>query len=344
MMKLLALTDYKGRFGSKHFDHPYRSGMDKEKLQAAFRTYGVELFFMPMSSVWQKITRETKFFIYTSIEDDGYLYKSYLEDIVFGLAQKGYVPIPGIAHLRANNNKGMMEFLRQATGDERINTINTQFFGTIEELKNEMPAFSYPVVIKKAAGASGRGVYKASNPEELLKAAQLVSSSKSLLLDLKDWLRSKRHKGYQLDSRFRNKFITQNFIPDLKNDWKVYWFNGELYVFYRPIFAHRDFIASGGGYDNYVYGEEAYKPEGFFEFVTHVMSFFQVPHASMDIAFDGKQFHLLEIQFVYFGTAGIPYSKGYYKRVNDAWEFVHDKREIEEVYAKSVATFLKNED
>jgi hypothetical protein len=69
-----------------------------------------------------------------------------------------------------------------------------------------------------------------------------------------------------------------------------------------------------------------------------------VPHASMDIAFDGKQFHLLEIQFVYFGTAGIPYSKGYYKRVNDAWEFVHDKREIEEVYAKSVATFLKNED
>jgi hypothetical protein len=217
MVKLLALTDYKGRFGSKHFDHPYRSGMDKEKLQAAFRTYGVELFFMPMSSVWQKITRETKFFIYTSSEDDGYLYKSYIEDIVFGLAQKGYVPIPGIAHLRANNNKGMMEFLRQATGDERINTINTQFFGTIEELKNEMPAFSYPVVIKKAAGASGRGVYKASNPEELLKAAQLVSSSKSLLLDLKDWLRSKRHKGYQLDSRFRNKFIKQNFIPDFKN-------------------------------------------------------------------------------------------------------------------------------
>ena len=342
-MKLAALTDYKGRFGSKHFDQPYRSGMDKERLQAAFLTYGVELFFVPMSSAWEKMTEESRYFIYTSIEDDGYLYKSFIEDIVFGLMQKGFCPVPGFVHLRANNNKVVMEFLRKETGDERVNTIKTQFYGTFEELKNEMSGFSYPVVIKKAAGASGRGVYKANNPDELIKGAQLVSSSKSLLVDLKDWVRSKKHKGYELESRFRNKFITQSFIADLKNDWKVYWFNGEIYVFYRPIFAHRDFIASGGGYDNYFYGEEAHKPEGFFEFVTHVMSFFKVPHASMDIAFDGKQFHLLEIQFVFFGTAGIPYSKGYYKRVDGVWKFIQEKREIEEVYAKSVATFLKNE-
>lgn len=343
MMKLLALTDYKGRFGSKHFDHPYRSGMDKEKLQKAFLSFGVELLFIPMSSAWSIAANESMYFIYTSSEDDGYLYKSYIEDIVFGLTQRGHIAVPGIPHLKANNNKGVMEFLRQETRDIELNTISTQFFGSIEELKSAMSAFSYPVVIKKAAGASGRGVFKATSSAELLKAAKAVSASKSFFLDLKDWLRSKRHKGYQLDSRFRNKFIIQNFIPDLKNDWKVYWFNGELYIFYRPIFAHRDFIASGGGYDNYVYGEDAYKPDGFFQFVEHVMSFFHVPHASMDIAFDGQQFHLLEIQFVYFGTAGIPYSNGYYKKVKDLWKFVHDKREIEEVYAKSVAIFLKNE-
>lgn len=342
-MKLVALTDYKGRFGSKHFDHPYRSGMDKKKLQTAFLSFGVELLFMPMSSAWSFAANESMYFVYTSSEDDGYLYKSFIEDIVFGLVQRGHIAVPGIAQLKANNNKGVMEFLRQETRDEKLNTISTQFFGTIEELKSAMPRFSYPVVIKKAAGASGRGVFKANNPEALLKAAKAVAASKSFFLDFKDWLRSKRHKGYQLDSRFRNKFIIQNFIPDLINDWKVYWFNGELYIFYRPIFAHRDFIASGGGYDNYIYGEEAYKPDGFFQFVEHVMSFFKVPHASMDIAFDGQQFHLLEIQFVYFGTAGIPYSKGYYKKVEDLWEFVPDKREIEAVYAKSVATFLKNE-
>jgi hypothetical protein len=342
-MKLMALTDYKGRFGSKHFDQPYRSGMDREKLKELFLNKGVELVFIPFASAWSHNFERNLHFIYTSSEDDGYLYKSYIEDIVFGLSQRGMVPVPGYEHLRANNNKGFMEFLRAETGDDRLNSIQTKFFGTLEELHSQIHDFSYPVVVKKAAGASGRGVFKASNSKELLAAAMKVSGSRSFFVDIKDWLRSKRHKGYELDSRFRHKFIVQNFIPELKNDWKVYWFNGELYVFFRPIFPSRDFIASGGGYDNYAYDEEATKPQGFFEFVEHIMNFFHVPHASLDIAFDGFRFHLLEIQFVYFGTAGIPYSKGYYKKLLGKWVFVEMKRDIEEVYVSSVVSFLKNE-
>jgi hypothetical protein len=343
MMKLAALTDYKGRFGSKHFDSPYRSGMDKEKLKFYFSQYNVALSFIPMSLAWSQVLPEFNHFIYTSSEDEGYLYKSYIEDIVLGLEKQGCRAIPGFIHLRANNNKGMMEFLRRETKDEKLNTIRTQFFGTMEELIQQKNNIDYPIVIKKAAGASGRGVFKAKNQNELNHVANLVSGSKSFLTDIKDWVRSKKHTGYVRDSVHRNKFIVQNFIPNLVNDWKVYWFNGELYLFFRPIFKHRDFVASGGGYDNYMYGEEAPRPEGFFEYVEHVMSFFKVPNASLDVAFDGEKFYLLEIQFLYFGTAGIPYSKGYYKKSNGKWSFLKEKREIEHVYAKSIADFLKDE-
>lgn len=342
-MKLAALTDYKGRFGSKHFDHPYRSGMDKDKLKLYFSENDIELSFIPMSTAWIEVAKEFKYFVYTSSEDEGYRYKSFIEDIVMGLEHQGCIAIPRYPYLRANNNKVFMEFLRNETRDEKLNSIKTQFFGTVEDLVVCKNKFDFPVVVKKSAGASGRGVFKANNFQELIQASKSVSDSKSLFLDFKDWLRSKKHPNYQKDSRNRNKFIVQNLIPDLLNDWKVYWFNGEVYVFYRPILKHRDFIASGGGYDNYLYGEDAPKPDGFFLFVEHVMSHFQGPNASMDIAYDGQNFHLIEIQFLYFGTAGIPYSKGYYRRSNDQWLYIEERREIEQVYARSIATFLGNE-
>lgn len=341
MMKLVALTDYKDRFGSKHFDNPYRSGMDKIKLRSYFAEYGIDLSYIPMSNAWSDFPKNQNCFIYTSSEDNGYLYKSYIEDIVLGLIQKGKRAVPEYIHLKANNNKGFMEFLRMNTGDEELNSIQTKFFGTTEEMMK--CEFHFPVVVKKAAGASGRGVFKASSMAELIKVSNTVAKSHSFWLDLKDWMRKRKHSGYIQDSRNRNKFVVQNFIPNLNNDWKVYWFCGEIYIFYRPILKHRDFIASGGGYDNYSYGEDAFRPSGLFEFVERVMAFFEVPHASLDIAYDGASFHLLEIQFVYFGTAGIPYSKGYYKKCNGEWIFQPEVREIEHVYAKAIASFIKHE-
>ena len=343
MMKLVALTDYKGRFGSKHFDSPYRSGMKKDQLVTVFHSFGIELCFVPMNKAWDCFPKDATYFIYTGIEDQGYLYKSFIEDVVLGLTQMGKVALPDYMHLRANNNKVVMEFLRRNTCKPFMNTIQTRFYGALEELKRDIGDVTYPAVIKKAAGASGRGVFKAIDESDLISKSSKASSSVSWLWDLKDFIRGLRHRGYMRDSKNRNKFIIQNFIPNLKNDWKVYWFNGEMYVFYRPVFAHRDFIASGGGYDNYFYDEDAHKPDGFFEFAEEVMSCFKVPHASMDIAFDGERYHLIEIQFLFFGTAGIPYSKGFYRKENDKWIFMNERREIEYVYAKSMAVFLNNE-
>jgi len=343
--KIIALTDYKNKFGSKHFDKPYRSGMDKKLLADCFNELGFDLQFMQFTKVLNADTIEKDaFYIYTSSEDINYLYKSFIEDVVFFLEEQNCNMIPSYKFLRANNNKVFMELLRGATNDKSMISIQSQVFGVKEELQAVIKSVKYPVIVKSAEGASGTGVFKALNEQQLLKAVDKIAASKNFFYDMKEIGRTHKHKGYIKESGFRKKFIIQNMIPDLKNDWKVYFFFDKLFIFYRPIFKHRDFRASGGGYDNYLYDEQAPKPEGFFEFVSTVIKNFNVPHASLDIAYDGKNFHLIEIQFLYFGTAGIPYSKGYYINNSGQWMFIENKLSIEKVFAESISAFIRSKE
>jgi len=83
MKKIIALTDYKNRFGSKHFDVPYRSGMDKSLLTKHFNELGFEIEFIQYSTlVNQPSTPKDCIYIFTSSEDRGYYYKSFIEDVV----------------------------------------------------------------------------------------------------------------------------------------------------------------------------------------------------------------------------------------------------------------------
>ena len=293
--KIIALTDYKNNFGSKHFDKPYRSGMDKNLLISCFKNEGYEIEFIQFSTlVNEAYLDQDCYYIYTSSEDDRYLYKNFIEDIVLYLEMTGCKVIPHYKFLRANNNKTFMELLRKDTGDKDLLSIHSKFYGAKEELHANIDKLKYPVVIKTAEGASGKGVFKAENIKELVRKASKISSSKNIKVDLWDYGRSLIHKGYVLESKFRRKFVLQNMIKSLKNDWKVYYYMDKLYVFYRPIIKNRGFIASGGGYDNYLYGENAPKPDGFFQFVKKVVGFYNVPHMSLDIGWDGNQFHLFE--------------------------------------------------
>jgi hypothetical protein len=343
MKKIIALTDYKNRFGSKHFDSPYRSGMDKDLLQKSFNQKGYEVEFIPFTQLINQTTfNKGAFYLYTSSEDNNYLYKSFIEDVVLFIENSGGKIIPDYKYIRANNNKVFMELMRNQTNDLGLLSIRSMVFGTKEELTLLINDLKFPVIVKESEGASGTGVFKASNKFELLKIVNNVSASKNSISDIKDQVRAIKHKGYIKESRHRKKFIVQNMIENLVNDWKIYYFFDKLYVFYRPILKHRDFRASGGGYNNYLYGEEAPKPEGFFEFIMQVLKYFHVPHASLDIAYDGKNFHLIEMQFLYFGTAGIPYSKGYYINENNKWVFVENKLSVEDVYANSITKFIES--
>ncbi len=338
MNSIIALMDYKAKFGSKHFDTPYRSGMDKDRLTKYFKERGFQIEYKYLNEVDIKDKElSKKNIIYTSSEDIGYKYKSYIEDIVFALELSGAKVIPAYKHLRANNNKVFMELLGDQVG--LVKNIDSFVFGSMKDLLMHLDNITYPMVLKTSAGASGTGVYLVNTEKELITKVKDISQ-RDFIKDLKDYGRALKHSGYIKESIFRQKFILQEFIPNLKNDWKIYVFGDRLYVFKRPILKNRGIKASGGGYDNYFYGLQANAPDGLFDYAIKIFNAMNVPNISIDIAYDGEQFYLIEFQSVYFGTAGIPYSEGYFCKMKEGWRFVNNKFEIEKVYADSIARFI----
>ncbi|MDY8136891.1 hypothetical protein [Aquimarina sp. 2201CG5-10] len=338
MSSIIALMDYKSKFGSKHFDIPYRSGMDKQKLSNYFEEMDYTIEYKYLHDIdLENENYEGQNIIYTSSEDIGYKYKSYIEDIIYSLELSGAQVIPNYKHLRANNNKVFMELMRQYL--KLTDNIKARMFGSMKDLLMNLDTVNYPVVFKTSGGASGTGVSLVESEKELITKVKEVNQ-RNYQTDFRDYGRALKHKGYIRESLYRQKFILQEFIPDLKNDWKVYVFEEKMYIFKRPLLKGRGIKASGGGYDNYFYGLQAEAPEGLFDYAQSIYNKMDVPHLSIDIAFDGKEFYLIEFQSLYFGTAGIPYSDGYFTRKEDSWDFITKKLDIEKVYADSIVSYL----
>lgn len=343
MEEIYLLTDYKGHFGSKYNSEPYRSGMRKELLNKYFLSFGYKCQFVNFHTIDFKYSDfKDKIILYTSQEDVGYHYKDFIEDIIYGLELGGAKVLPPYKFLRANNNKVFMEILRDQLQSDIFKTIESNYFGCLEEIEELVDNIEFPVVLKSAEGAMSSGVSLAKNKKELLEQAKKISRTKYLKKELWEKGRAYKHKGYITESKYRKKFIIQNYIPDLQNDWKVYVFGDRYYIFYRPIFKHREFKASGGGYPNYYYGNNASIPEGIFDFAQIFFNELNIPNVSIDVAYDNKQFHLLEFQAVYFGTAGImkKYSKEYFIKENNSWKDVENEGDIEKVYVESIVNYL----
>lgn len=347
MADLILLVDYKNHFGSKHDAIPYRSGMDKDMLYTFFRSLGHNVKFKqfndvtPSDSEW----RGAKV-LYTSSEDNGLVYKQYIEDVILALTDIGADIIPSYRYLRANNNKVYMELLRQVIKGSNITDLKCMHFGCLEELLTSKKEIIFPVVVKGSAGAMGKNVFLARDLKELINVVKKrITPNPSLWFRFKEKGRIIKHQGYLPDSRYIGKFVLQEFIPDLKNDWKVYYFGDKAFVFYRPVFAKRIFKASGGGYDNYSYGNKANIPAGLLDFGWEMFLRLNVPNASFDIAWNIKSFYLLEFQCLYFGTAGIlkRYSSEYFQKTKDGWIDIPNKEGIvEKIYAESIDYYLGN--
>src|SRR5450759_5356754 len=93
--EITILTDYKGNFGLKYNAVPYRSGFDKVLLSNLFNENGYQLRFVPMADIAYLEDVKGKVILYQSSEDIGYHYKSFIEDIVFSLEQRGAIILPG---------------------------------------------------------------------------------------------------------------------------------------------------------------------------------------------------------------------------------------------------------
>jgi len=344
MTEVYLLTDYKGFFGSKHNARPPGTGMRKDLLIQYFAPYQILPHFIPFSEVvFRDADWKGKYVFYTSSEDAGLHYKDYIEDIVYGLQLAGAHVIPEYRFLRANNNKVFMEIIRDLMNHPALNTLSSGYYGSLEEALQAYPELHQPLVIKTAAGAMSSGVARAVNTVDLKRILKKFCRTPYFFNEFKNIVRTFKYPGYVKDSKYRQKIIVQNFIPGLSNDWKILIFGKKYYIFKRPN-RKNDFRASGSGHDIYNYGDTARPPQGIFDFASQIFTLLDVPHLSIDIGYDGKKFHLLEFQAIYFGTVGHERSNCYYEKSGNDWTPVYKILDLEQVYCDCIAAYIKNQE
>jgi hypothetical protein len=337
-MKIIyALVDYRGYFGSKVNSIPYNSGMDHEILKKCFLESGYEVVFMSFSDV---INYSNSFWagkpvIYTSSEDTGFEYKSFIEDIIYYLELCRALVIPAFKYLRANNNKVFMELLRHQINNDALSNIKTQVYGCLEEISKFSDTLFYPLVFKSAKGAMSKGVGLAFNKNDLVKKLKKISRSRKWSRELWEYGRKIKYGGYKRESKFRKKFIVQNLIPGLDGDYKVLIFSNKYYVLKRGL-KQSDFRASGSGIRNF----EKQLPKGLLDFAFSLFEILNIPNVSLDIATDGLTFFLIEFQCIYFGSYTLTYSDYYWQKREGLFELVETKSELEMEYVNSIINFL----
>lgn len=277
--------------------------------------------------------------LYTSAEDYCGGSKEFIEDILVHLYNQGARLLPEFKYFRAHHNKVMMEILRDSFADKRLKTICSQVWPSYEALKNATIK-KYPVIVKRASGAGGEGVFLAHDRKELYKYAEKVSR----MTDMKQFYYlscvnvKQKVRGRQPVLIHNSKFITQNYIEGLSGDYKVLVFGDHYFVLHR-LNRENDFRASGSGQFTSDNGDKVEEILNFAKLCTTEIS---APWLSLDICHDGKNCHLIEFQCISFGFKAMSMSTKHYEWTEDKWETVEGKVMPEEEFCYSVRHYMEN--
>jgi glutathione synthase/RimK-type ligase-like ATP-grasp enzyme len=333
IMEIVLLVDYRGRFGSKRKEKSFRSGFDLDALISYFELNKLSVIVLKYHEVNYRDNWQGRVVVYSSAEDSRGLYKSYIEDVVYGLSLAGALVIPDFRYLRAHNNKVGMEILRDVLfPDDRISSIA---LGNREELLSIMETIRYPVVLKSYEGAVSRNVRICNSKKSLLGESAILMRTPDIKFEIKELYRSFKRHPYKPESRYRKKAVVQNMIEGLNNDWKILVFGNKYYKLKR-FNRVGDPRASGSG--NFVFDKDI--DSEILNYARSCYEKFNVPVASLDIARDSNGPVLIEFQFVTFGTKTLEDSDHYYKFIDDKWVIVSEKAILEREFAKSYSDYI----
>lgn len=273
--------------------------------------------------------------------------RHYIGDIIHYLYLKGYHLIPDITLLLCHEDKGYQEILKRKLG---INSLNSLFFSSSDDIASY--DLKFPLVLKTIDGSNGNGVFLIHSETELYKI--LRKWEKCTVLERLDLLRrahmrSKTFKEYpNFNSRIdalqyekhikpERSFILQPFIPNLKYDYRVLVLYNKLWVT-RRWNRDNDFRASGAKKFDTNFVAEA----DLLNFAMDIFKKFDTPSLSLDIAFDGTNYHLIEFQAQHFGVNVIVKNTGYYYYNGQGWSFQEEKPNIEKSIAECVISYLND--
>lgn len=337
MKKILLLTSYRGRFYSSTVNVKPLSTMKVDRIADLFAADGYAVEIKRFSEVDLSRSYKGVYVLYTSSEDDGLYYKSYIEDIVLALKGLGAHVVPEYEFLRAHHNKVYMEILRKRMMDEDDRLLCLTF-GSLEEFKaSDIPDQQY--VVKKASGAGSKGVALARDRAELTKLVEKftrVPLISAYLREMKQ--RCSKRGGYENGSVHTNKVVIQEYIPYLAGDFKVLKYGFRYYVLYRKN-RKGDFRASGGGRLTFDLPKDVVLDQllDYADCVAHKIG---TPLLSMDIAFDGKKFYLLEFQCLNFGPYAAEHSVCYHMRSQNGWVRINEPCDLERIFCEAIANYI----
>jgi glutathione synthase/RimK-type ligase-like ATP-grasp enzyme len=335
--KIILLLDYQGRFSSKWSAKPYRSGMNLDLLKKEFQLNGYEVEYLHYSDInFRERNFNGEIILYTSSEDSDLFYKSYIEDIIYALEMQGANLIPSFKFIKAHHNKVFMEIMRDLSSFKGVKNIQSDHFGTLEDFEYKSETITYPKVFKGASGAVSSSVRMVKSKNEVTRTIKKLCRSKAFSNELWDLGRSFKYKGYKKESKYRKKFILQNFRANMNKDWKIIVFGEKYFVLERKV-RKNDFRASGSGLLSY----NKDIPKGLLDYAHAVFKSFNIAFFAMDIGYDGENFCLLEFQAINFGTHTVDTAPFYFEKKDHNWEIINDKTIVEKEFAISVSLFLR---
>ncbi len=338
-MKVHIILDYRGKFYSstRHWDASLRV----DRLVENFKSFGVEVTVHDFYEVSRNLTQfKDQFVLYQSSEDREGYYKSYIEDIILALHLAGAILIPPYHMLRAHHNKCFMELYRDVVeNSDIINNLDTHCFGTFEDYQKNIDHFKGSKwVLKPASGALSKGVQLLSNQTDFKTVPKRISLSfqlKEYFKILVKHLLKSRYQSYERKSYHRRKFILQEFVPDLKGDYKVLVYGDKYYMLSRQN-RKNDFRASGSGKMK----SQTEVNKDLLNYCMDVFDKFNVPFISIDVAMKGNEFYLIEFQFLMFGNYTIEKSDSYFVCNSGSWEVVQGESNLETEFVRSVVRYI----
>lgn len=259
------------------------------------------------------------------------------------MAVKGAILLPGYDYARAHHNKIYMELLKTEFKNPELKSIRTRFYGSACEAIDAKDQIEYPVIVKIADGAAGRGVILAHDADEYVKRVRKICKGRYYTSYYDLFMKTTRKvlavlgiKKYKID-KYYGKIIAQTFIPGLSGDYKVLYFGGKYYTLKR-LNRKNDFRASGSGIRLPVPEDEV---EGLLDFAKKVVKEIDFTIIGMDIGFDGTRYHLLEFQMIHLGPYTLSRSEYYHVEKDGHWEKITGKSDLEEEFCRSIDLYIK---
>lgn len=266
-------------------------------------------------------------------------YKGAILDVALSIERSGGVLVPGYDFYLSHENKFYQELYKKQKG------IKTPSATLITNTNNLNIKQDFPVVVKNYLGFGSDGVSLVKSEQALYKTAH-KNLTNYLLHDLsfsgilKSLIKSRfMYKGKY--PRKMGRVVVQEFLPELKYDWKILVFGCQVFALKRFV-KNGDFRASGSG----MFDFDASPSNDLIKFAIETRKKLYTPFVSLDIAeLTNGQFSIIEYQSVHFGLVTALDSKKHYimDKNADIEKIELNNICIEDIIGASMIEFIRGE-